>query len=175
MRAQVPFLRNVGANGESEKEGSMRATHLLRLTSTVLGALVLSGCADVKAACVSSGICDEPLAPRITIDIICDSSLGSTCTKETIAETLDSSLAALAERPGSTLRVWAMSGTVDGVVTLGNVASPDAPPAARARKIEQAAFVKAAKSRLLLNADAAFARPAGQSPIADTLARVLMA
>lgn len=147
----------------------------LHVVSLILAAFAIPGCVDVKAACVGAGICDAPAAAKITIDVICDSSLGSTCTKETIAETLEVTLAALAERPGSTLRLWAMSGTVDGVVTLGNVTSPDATPAARARKRELEAFVKAAKSRLMLNADAAFARPAAQSPIADTLARVLMA
>ncbi len=154
----------------------MRTTNLpLHVVSLILAAFAMPGCVDVKAACVGAGICDQPPAAKITIDVICDSSLGSTCTKQTIAETLDVTLSALAERPGSTLRLWAMSGTVDGVVTLGNVTSPEAAPAARARKREQDAFVKAAKTRLLLNADAAFVRPAGQSPIADTIARTLMA
>ena len=153
----------------------MRMIDLMRLTAVTVSALSLSGCADVKAACISAGICDTPPPARITIDVICDSSLGSTCTKEAIAETLDVTLAALAERPGSTLRLWAMSGTVDGVVTLGNVTSPEVAPAARARRRDQEGFVKAAKSRLMLNTDAAFVRPPAQSPIADTIARVLMA
>ncbi len=153
----------------------MHHTRFMSLTSAALTALVVSGCVDVRAACVSTGICDAPPDPTVAIDVVCDSSLGSTCTKEAIAETLENTLPLIAQRSGSTLRLWSMSGTVDGVVTLGIVTSPETSPAARAKKREQDAFVKAAKARLLLNADAAFVRPAAQSPIADTLARVLMA
>jgi hypothetical protein len=148
---------------------------IIAFTAAALGATPVSGCADVKATCVSAGICDAPPAPTFTIDIVCDSSAGSTCTKEAIAETLDGVLPALVERPGSTLRLWSMSGTVDGVVTLGIITSPETASAARAREREQDAFVKAAKTSLLLSVDGALAHPAPQSPIADTLARVLMA
>ena len=153
----------------------MHHWRLINRTCVAFAALVVSGCVDVTAACISTGICDAPPDPAVAIDVICDSSLGSTCTKEAIAETLENTLPLIAQRPGSTLRLWSMSGTVDGVLTLGIVTSPETSPAARARKREQDAFVKAAKARLLLNADAAFVRPAAQSPIADTLARVLMA
>lgn len=153
----------------------MHFRRLIALLGAGFTALVVSGCVDVTAACISTGICDVPPDPTITIDVICDSSLGSTCTKSAITATLDNTLPLIAQRPGSTVRLWAMSGTVDGVVTLGIVTSPETSPATRTKRREQDAFVDAAKARLLLNADAAFLRPAAQSPIADTLARVLMA
>lgn len=141
----------------------------------VFVAVAASACSDARAACVSSGICDAPAPHRISLDVVCDSSEGSTCTKDAIADTLDITLPAVAERPGSSLRLWAMSGTVDGVVTLGIATSPEFAPAPRARKREQESFVKAERARLLAASGQAFEHPAAQSPVADTLARVLMA
>ena len=143
--------------------------------SAVFSAVGVSGCLEATAACVSAGICDAPPDPTVTIDVICDTSSGSTCTPETIDMTLAQTMPLIAQRAGSTLRLWSMSGTVDGVVTLGIVTSPPTVPSLRARTLKEAAFVKAEKARLLRNASTAFVQPAGQSPIAETMARVLMA
>lgn len=138
-------------------------------------ALPASGCLEIRAACEGIGVCDKPAPPALTVDVICDSSRGSTCTSEAIGETLDVILREMARRPGSTVRLWALASSVDGVVTVGNVTSPEMPPADGARRAHEELFIKAARAQLVRAAEAAFARPPKQSPIADTIARVLMA
>src|SRR5689334_502099 len=114
-------------------EDPMRIRRTVNVLAFSIFAASMSACVDVNAACVGIGVCDAPRPAAIAIDVVCDSSSGSTCTKDAIAQTLDQTLPAVAERTGSTLRLWAMSGTVDGVVTIGVVSTPEFPAAIRVR------------------------------------------
>src|SRR5437879_3318548 len=112
----------------------IRQYRLVLMAAAIVGLpVILMGCVNAKAACSSLGICDKESVLPVAVDLVCDSSKGSTCTKESLAETLDAVLPVVARSSGSVLRLWVMSGTVDGAATLGTVTSSETSAAQRAK------------------------------------------
>src|SRR5438128_2126723 len=82
--------------------------------SLLVAAALSSGCIDLNAACTGIGICDPPAPRPLAIDVICDSSLGSTCTRGSISDTFEAVLPVVADKPGNVVPSRALEGV--GVV-----------------------------------------------------------
>ena len=145
-----------------------------RVVSMLLAALVFTGCNSPIGMMLGFG--HTPVKPAVTVDILCDSEAGGTCTAANLREALDRLLPSLSTRPGSSLRLWAMGNEL-GDTTL--LATASVPPPTRRKNMQRAAwarFITTTRS-LFLGAYAASAdtRQRHKSPIAESLTRVAWA
>jgi hypothetical protein len=145
-----------------------------RWISLLLAALVLTGCNSPVGIMLGFG--HTPVKPAVTIDILCDFDAGGTCTADNLRETLDRVLPALTNRPGSSLRLWAMGNELGDTMLL---ATASVPPPARRKNLQRGAWTRFATTTrsLFLNAYAALSdtRHRHKSPIAESLTRVAWA
>lgn len=122
------------------------------------------------------GLAEAPPPPAITADIVCDPTKNSTCTEESLDATVGSTLDALADRPGSELRIFvlgpdlastklAVTVRVEGL-KRGN---------ANAARATKARFIDASRAYVAKVMQPYLAAPAkGGSPIAEGLTAVAM-
>lgn len=191
----MPTCRKSDANVPDGKSGRARcraALFFLRILSCLRVAaaaflvallVVVTGCdnaraeTSIEAACRSVGICDEPPAPAVYIDILCDASAGSTCNKSALNKTLERSLRSASERPGTTVRLWLLGKDVSTTVVVGEQTAPAAPSATeRSRHARADRFVAAAKDYLLATATPALeAPPIRRSPLFEAISKVALA
>jgi hypothetical protein len=122
------------------------------------------------------GLADAPPPPTITIDILCDPSKDSTCTTESLDATITSTLPAIADRPGSELRLFMLGSDLAStrlIATVRNTTS--ASGNANTAKMSRGRFVDASRSAVMTAAQPYLAAsPKGGSPIAEALTTVAM-
>ena len=124
----------------------------------------------------SLGLVDPPPPPSITIETVCDPSKDSTCTPESLDATLAATLPAIADRPGSELRLWFVGPDVASITCVGTAKNTQSASgnANTARK-NKARFVEDARAALLTAAQPFLTRnERGGSPIAEALTTVAM-
>src|SRR6266852_1542773 len=99
--------------------------HLL----TVLLALCATACDRLPRDsrdrwCELTGICDAPPKSAEFIDVLCDSTTGSSCSPQTLERTLEAALRHEVERPGSRVRLWMLGKNVAQTVSTGEQIVP---------------------------------------------------
>jgi len=141
-------------------------------------ALTAQGCDDTDAmlkTCQQTGLCDTEAPPPEEIHVLCDGSLGSTCTKETLDATLDVVLPYAAHRPGSVVSLWGLGTDYDDTTVLASTTST-APPSRskRARTSHESRWTAMAKLELEKNAEPYLDRKSRRltSPIAEGLTKI---
>lgn len=147
---------------------------MIRLIAVSVMGVSMAACSDWQGACAAAGVCDPPPPSPVTLNLICDHSQGSTCTRRTLEDTLRVLVAELSERPGSELRLWMIGSTVDQAALAGTASAPPLPRSRGARQSQLDSFRLSTIGTLVAATDAHFDRPPARSPIIDTLARVLM-
>jgi hypothetical protein len=125
----------------------------------------------LSSLCVSVGFCDAPPPPLPPerIDVLCDHSVGSTCSREALATVVDLALAHLAPRPRSTLAITSLGKTlvetnVVADVTTGGAEAP-LPPA----------WAPTTAAKLALAAAPMFESTPRNTPLAEGLTKVGLA
>lgn len=147
--------------------------------TAMLLCLGIAGCGkrSLASSCAAIGACDPPKPQSESVDILCDASRGSTCSRETLARTLDAILHRLAGRGGSRVRLWRLGATVGSTEVMGEATLPEVPQVhERARKARIARDTAAARELLLAAAQPLFAGKATRlSPIAESVAKLALA
>ena len=140
--------------------------------------LTLGGCGTPQAAavCQAAGVCDEPAPDAERIDVLCDISEGSTCSPGSMGETLDVVLPYAADRPGSTVHVWALGATLGDTRLVAPPLHSEVAGRAgtRARKRHREQFVTSSKGYFMRVMEPVFAAPVHRSPLAEGLAKVAL-
>ena len=161
--------------------------HDLAITQGVLLAAVLAisttGCDALEATpayantCKAFGLCDEPSLPPEVIDVLCDPSIGSSCTRETLEKTLPGVLRYSAKRPGTRARLWLLGKSVADTNVAGEKESAaPARTSQRARKAFEEEFVEGAQEYLMAAVAPTFALPPiRRSPLAEAMSKVALA
>jgi hypothetical protein len=141
--------------------------------------MAIAGCGardgDGAALLQALGVVEAPAPPPIVVDVLCDASTGSTCTRTVLESTLDVVLSAVATRPGSTLRVWAQGRSVDETALIGTVTSAGSPHAGKRALASQQRWMRESKTTLVAAALPAFQRTTRRSPIAEGISRLALA
>ncbi|MCC6217864.1 MAG: hypothetical protein IT376_23605 [Polyangiaceae bacterium] len=147
------------------------------LIAMLLVALFTTGCDGVDQTCKVLGICDEPVKAAVFIEIVCDRSSGSTCTRESLLESLERVLAFVVDRPGSHVRIWMMGSTVDKTVAVAEQTIPAVKRGSeRSRRAQTAKIAASARDVLLSGAATAFEAPSvRRSPIAESVTKIALA
>jgi hypothetical protein len=122
--------------------------------------------------------CDEffPKPPEpLDVTIICDASVGSSCTVTTLSQTLDVVLARVAQSPGSRVSLVSVADVPEQSRILGTQTIP-APrrPGRKAVEAHQRRVITTAKDYFLAAADPVFREPRRRSPLLETLARTTL-
>ena len=137
--------------------------------------VLIGACARMEDVAQEIGLKDPPAPPPVTVDILCDTSPGAPCTEATLLATIEVVLPQIAQRPGSTLRLWSMGETVADTSVIGSVTStPPAKTTVQARKAHAERFLTTARSYLQKAAEPLFATHPRRSPIAETMSKVLL-
>lgn len=159
--------------------------HALRVLAVGLG--VIGGCngsdpsggsgaSAFESACVSAGICDEAPAPPEIIDILCDASLGSSCSRENVRAVVDTVARFVGTRSHSRIRVWGMGPSVAETHLAGELMVPAFAARTRTRRTQLDRFVERATSTLTLALEPTFTRTnVHRSPIAESLVKISLA
>lgn len=158
---------------------NMRKTRLL-LFVVLLTAHVLTGCGEDDtwhASCEAVGMCDAPVQPAETVDLLCDGSVGSSCDASTLSSVIELLLDRVVRRPGSKLRLWILGGSVAETRVVFERMSPsirlrgDRPLPASART-----WVRSTLEAALLAARPAIeGRKLRASPLIESFAKIALA
>jgi hypothetical protein len=150
---------------------------ILLVTALLAAVLLAMSCDGADQTCRSFGICDEPAKPAVFVDIICDRSLGSTCSRESLGRELDRVLAYVVARPGSRVRIWMMGATVEKTVALAEQAIPAIKRGSeRSRRSQVARILGSVRDVLLSSVATAFEPPSiRRSPLVESITKVAMA
>lgn len=129
------------------------------------------------SSCRQIGLCEEDPKPAELLDLLCDHSVGSSCTTKTLEQTTDRVVQHISERPGSRMRVWMLGATVEKTVVVVEHAIPAAKGGSAKSQRAQAARVAATAREVLLTgiAPAFESPPVRRSPIAEAIAKVALA
>lgn len=177
----------IGSPGSIKDPMERKRFFSFRKNALILCAVVIAltaiGCGNdetkdwLTSTCQSIGVCDEPIADPVVVEILCDASLGSSCTAETLEATLDNFLPAAAKAPGSVIRVWALGTTFgDTVMVAAETFSVPQKNGKKAFKNHQSQFINNAKKYLLAESEPYFDKPANKrSPIAEAISKVALA
>jgi hypothetical protein len=142
--------------------------------------LCVGSCNAVSPAadtCEALGVCAERAQPAETIDVLCDRSVGSTCTTEAIQRTVDAALEHATKRPGSRVRVWLMADAAALTAPIVERAIARAPSGSeRSRRSHVARELAAAREVLLAAGRQALeGKQPRKSPIAESIAKIALA
>jgi hypothetical protein len=142
--------------------------------------LFLLACGSPVGSGVSSwtrGLFSEPALPSpLSIVLVCDHSVGSTCGQVEIAANIEAALEVAAARPGSTVSLWSLGGDVASTSELARVESPAASNRGdRARAAQQRQWIEGRRTDLLRAARVIFsAAPRRSSPIAEGISVIAL-
>jgi len=160
-----------------EKSWLRNAWYSHLLVVGVLG-LAACGCENAKGALTKVGLADPATAPPEMIDVVCDPSVGSTCTVESLSETLMVIFERAAAQPGSFVRLWMLGATVESTEVKAHVMSaPLTGKTARARAAEVARWQAQERDMFVARVTSTLTakrRPAS-SPLAETITKVALA
>jgi hypothetical protein len=123
------------------------------------------------------GLADPPPPPSLAIDVVCDASKDSTCATGSLDATLAAMLPAVAERPGSELRLFMVGPDLASTQLVATVRNAEKASAnANSAKTAKARFVDASRSSVMTAAQPYLAgNSKGGSPIAEALTLIAMA
>jgi len=152
-------------------------------TAVAAASLLTTGCSDeldlssLTRTCEWLNACDEPTPPPESIDIVCDTTIGSSCTRETMARVVDASLQYAIRRPGSRVREWAIAKSVAETNPVGEREIPPPPRgSARAKKAVESKLIEASKEYFMTSMAAAFSAPGiRRSPLFEAVGKVALA
>lgn len=130
---------------------------------------------DGAALLQALGVVEAPTPPPIVVDVLCDASTGSTCTRTVLESTLDVVLSAVVTRPGSTMRVWVQGRSVDETALVATVTSAGSLYTGKRALVSQQRWMRESKTTLLAAALPAFQRTTRRSPIAEGISRLGLA
>jgi hypothetical protein len=130
-----------------------------------------------EAACRSLGLCDEPLQAAVFFDVLCDPSVGSSCSAQNLDRTLVAVLNHVSQRPGSRVRLWLLGKNVAETVAVGEQTVPlSRGRSAHGRRLEQERFASSALEFFRTTANHAFeAPPIRRSPLAESFSKIALA
>lgn len=156
---------------------------LIPLLSILVSVALSAGCDELSTqdrfvrSCQFFGICDEASLPPELFDILCDASIGSSCTRETLDKALDVVLRRTVTRPGSHTRVWALTKTVADTNATAEKESPSPPHrSSRATKVLKEKFVADSKEYFTAALAPTFATtPIRRSPLAEAITKIALA
>ena len=133
---------------------------------------------EPKAAAATAlewlGIQDVPQPRAQEIDILCDASAGSTCTPETLRNTLEAALPSVAARHSSTVRLWMLGREVADTVQAASVTMDAKVRSGKAEKASRERFVKDSLNMLEAAAAPYFTQHANRSPIAESISKIAL-
>ncbi len=142
------------------------------LAAVVLVWVLLAGC-DSDAARMFGFAAPLPPKPAVSVDIVCDSRGGSTCTGATLGQTCDEVLPKIADRPASTVTLWGVGETVADTTILASITVPDAPQARRAARETESRFLSTARATLMAALSGrADSGDSHRTPLAEAITRV---
>jgi hypothetical protein len=120
------------------------------------------------------GVEDAPQPPAQEIDILCDASAGSTCTPETLRNTLEAALPSVAARHSSTVRLWMLGREVADTVQAASVTMDAKVRSGKAERASRDRFVKDGLNMLDAAAAPYFSQHANRSPIAESISKLAL-
>lgn len=160
-------------------------TRVMRCVATCVAtaSLLTTGCADgldlssLTRTCEWLNACDEPTPPPESVDVVCDTTIGSSCTRETMIRVVDASLQYAIKRPGSRVRAWAIAKTVAETNPVGEREVPPPPHgSARAKKAIESKLIETSKEYFMTSMAPAFAAPGiRRSPLFEAVGKVALA
>lgn len=145
---------------------------------TLFAVLTLStGCESLENLCRSVEICDEEPPEPILVDLLCDTSPGSSCTQSTLKENLDQILPYLLSRPHSIIRTWNQGSAVSDTIMVSQhkitVPKKSGTQALRSYRESFLVTAKAEISSAILNLNSSEGK--NRSPIIEGISKVAMA
>jgi len=147
---------------------------LLVLLAVALGCAACRKSAGTIAAWF--GATDKPQASLLTVDILCDSSSGSTCTADALREVVQAALHRTAERPGSSVRLWLQGRNIETTRLIAVAKSPARRVVGRRARADAENRWVAKECAALSSAAANAARKrVRRSPIAESIGVVALA
>ncbi len=165
-----------------ETREQLRARYRIA-TVVFVTSLLTMGCADgidlssLTRTCEWLNACDEPTPPPESVDVVCDTTIGSSCTRETMIRVVDASLQYAIKRPGSRVRAWAIAKTVAETNPVGEREVPPPPRgSARAKKAVESKLLETSKEYFMTSMAPAFAAPGiRRSPLFEAVGKVALA
>lgn len=144
--------------------------------SFVAAALVVLSACDSRLG-REMGVSDPVAAPPLVTDILADASLESPLTPERLEVVCWQEVARVADRPGSSVTVWALQRNGFKTVPLASVRVPACTPASlQAKKAERAAFIEQSVRQLHDAAATIFQQsPLPRSELVAGLGRICLA
>lgn len=147
------------------------------LCGALASVVALAGC-DVGGTLEKVGLADPaPLGPEL-IDVVCDPSVGSTCTSDTLGNTLAVVLGRVAMRPGSLIRMWVLGEAVEATAIKAEVAVPvQKGKTPRARAANAVRWQSQQRELLLASVTSSLSdkHPLTSSPLAEAVTKVSLA
>lgn len=119
---------------------------------------------------------DPPEKPAMHFSLLCDRSIGSTCSESTLSANIEAAIRTVADRPGSTVAIFALGPDLASTRELGRVtvARPTI-RRERARAAHTKRLIEEARAALLRDAQPLFAAdPLRSSPLAEGIMKVAL-
>jgi hypothetical protein len=140
-------------------------------------AIAVSGCGkDASTIAAWFGATDRPQPAPVAIDVLCDPSLGSTCTTEALRQEVERALRRAVERPGSVVRLWMQGQNIETTRMVALAKSPARRASGKhARADAESRWVAKESARLCSAATATPHKRIKRSPIAEAVAVVALA
>ena len=122
------------------------------------------------------GVKDKPVAQPVTIDVLCDPSRGSTCTKATLRLVLTQSLNTAVDRPGSSVRLWMQGHDVATTCMIAAAISSRTKLTGKHSKLRHQQRWVSTQVRILTDKAAVhLLKKRRRSPIAESITRAALA
>ena len=148
------------------------------LTQTVVLSLAL-GCHDTafESACQWIGACDQADPPAQHVIILCDNSVGSSCSSSTLDSTISVALQHIVERPGSRIELWGLGSDVASTRILTSFTiTRSKRNGVRATLAHRDSQIDAAQVLLRQRSDEySRSRPPSRSPLVSAFAKLSLA
>lgn len=119
---------------------------------------------------------DPPDKPALHFSLLCDRSIGSTCSELALGANVDAALRSVADRPGSTVAIFALGPDLASTRELGRIIVPRATiRRERARVAHTRRYIDEARGALLRDAQPLFvADPLRSSPLAEGIMKLAL-
>jgi hypothetical protein len=152
-------------------------------TSLTLSALLVLGCEGLSiesvwaSTCLSAGLCDPPEKPPLVVDVLCDASVGSSCSRETAGQALEAVLQHVTDRPRSNVRFWFLAKTVADTTVAADKTVPKVTRGSeRTRHAREARFVAETRDLFMTAANGDFdSPPIRKSPLVEAISKIGLA
>lgn len=131
-----------------------------------------------RSLCRNAGLCDTPPPSSELVDVLCDDSVGSTCTPEHLSATLTAVLGRVGTRPGSRVRLWMLGASVDATELIAEITVPAPTGKTPKARVTEAAHWQAHALEVFLastNPAITQTRAPKSSPIAEAIAKIALA